>query len=120
VKNRLSNNVGGVKSFLSVPIRALEEGRHFALVEDVPCPTKARSQSVFRSGTQSDPCISSVTTSIMITSSNSSVRRSGTPSQLLGVLLRTTAIFGLSRVRTESFHLLVIPFLAHHPEQLNG
>src|SRR5437660_10504896 len=33
----------------------------------------------------------------MITSSNSSLRRSGIPSQLLGVLLHTTAIFGLSR-----------------------
>jgi hypothetical protein len=42
----------------------------------------------------------------MIASSNSPVRRSGTPSQLLGVLLHTTAIFGLSRVRTESFYLL--------------
>jgi len=35
-------------------------------------PTKARSQSSFRSGTQSDPCISSVHNSIMITTSNSS------------------------------------------------
>ena len=74
----------------------------------------------FQVWTQSDPCISSVTTLIMITSSNSSVRRSGTPSQLLGVLLHTTAMFGLSRVRTESFYLLVVLFLAHHPEQLNG
>ena len=56
----------------------------------------------------------------MITSSNSPVRRSGTPNQLLGVSLHTTAMFGLSRVWTESFHLLVVPFLAHHPEQLNG
>ena len=114
------NNVGGVKQFLSTLLRALEEERHFALVEDVPYPTKARSQSVFRSGTQSDPCISSITTSIMITSSNSSVRRSGTPNQLLGVLLHTMAISGLSRVRTELFHLLVVPSLAHHPVQLNG
>ena len=30
------------------------------------------------------------------------------------------AIFGLSRVRTELFQLLVVPFLAHHPEQTNG
>jgi hypothetical protein len=42
------------------------------------------------------------------------------PSQFLGVLLHTMAIFGLSRVRTESFHLFVVPFLAHHPVQLNG
>src|SRR5450432_3795325 len=120
LKHRLSNNVGGVKHFLSTQQHALEEERHFALVEGVPYPTKTRSQSVFRSGTQSDPCISSIATSTMILSSNSSVRRSGTPSQFLGVLLHTMAIFGLSRVRTEVFHLLVIPFLAHHPEQLNG
>ena len=72
-KNRLSDNVGGVKQFLSTRQRALEEERHFALDEKAN-PTKARSQSVFRSGTQSDPCISSVTTSIMITTSNSSVK----------------------------------------------
>ena len=48
-----------------------------------------------------DPCISSVTTSIMITSSNSSVKRSGMPNQLLGVQWHTMAISGLSRVRTE-------------------
>ncbi len=49
----------------------------------------------FRSGTQSDPCISSVTTSIMITTSNSPVLKgSGTPSQLLGVLLHTIAMSG--------------------------
>src|SRR5882724_2230778 len=41
----------------------------------------------------------------------------GRPSQLLGVLLHTTAMFGLSRVRTESSCLLVVPFLAHHPVQ---
>ncbi|MGA8220042.1 MAG: hypothetical protein WB780_00195, partial [Candidatus Acidiferrales bacterium] len=49
--NRLSNNVGGVKHFSSTLQHALGEERHFALVEDVPYPTKARSQSVFRSGT---------------------------------------------------------------------
>jgi hypothetical protein len=87
LKHRLSNNVGGVKHFLSVLVRAW---------------------------------ISSIATSTMIPSSNSSVKRSGTPSQFLGVLLHTTAMFGLSRVRTESSHLLVIPLLAHHPEQLNG
>ena len=36
--------------------------------------------------------------SIMITSSNSSAKRSGTPNQSLGVLLHTMAISGLSRV----------------------
>ena len=41
------------------------------------------------------------------------------PYQLLGVLLHTMAISGLSRVRTELFHLLVIPSLAPHPVQTN-
>ena len=36
VKNRLSNNVGGVKHFASVLIPALRGARHFALVEAVP------------------------------------------------------------------------------------
>jgi hypothetical protein len=45
----LSYNVGGVKYFSSILLHALGEERHFALVEKVPCPTKARSQSEFRS-----------------------------------------------------------------------
>ena len=44
-KHRLSNNVGGVKHFLSTQRHALEEERHFALVEDVPIqPKPARNQ----------------------------------------------------------------------------
>src|SRR6266851_5580303 len=73
----------------------------------------------FRSETQFDPCISSVTLSIMITTSNSPVKGSGIPNQLLDVLLHTIAMSRLSRVRTELFHLLVIPFLAHHPVKAN-
>src|SRR5205807_195448 len=53
--------------------------------------------------TQFDPCISSVTGSIMITTSNSSVKRSGLPTQLLGVRLHTIACSELARVRTELF-----------------
>ena len=37
-----------------------------------------------------------------------------------GDLLHTMAVFGLSRVRTELFRLLVIAFLAHHPVQTYG
>src|SRR5580692_7299705 len=85
----------------------------------LPFPTLGSLVIVSRSGTQSDPCISSVATSIMITSSNSSVKRSGLPNQLLGVLQHTIVISGLSRVRTELFHLLVIPPLAPHPIQTN-
>src|ERR1700726_4133059 len=50
----------------------------------------------------------------MITTSNSPVKGSGMPNQLLGVQLGTLAISGLSRVRTELFQLLVIPSLAPH------
>jgi hypothetical protein len=42
------------------------------------------------------------------------------PNQFLGVLLHTLAISGLSRVRTEFFHLLVIPSLAPHPVHLTS
>jgi hypothetical protein len=36
LKYRLSDNVGGVKHFSSVLIRALGRARHFALVEELP------------------------------------------------------------------------------------
>jgi len=40
----ISDNVGGVKHYLSVLLRALRGARHFALVEkQLPVPTKARS-----------------------------------------------------------------------------
>src|SRR5215469_18588752 len=68
---------------------------------------------------RSDPCISSVANAIMITTSNSSLQRSGTPNQSLDVLLHTMAMSGLFHVRTELHDLLVIPFLAHHPKQTN-
>jgi hypothetical protein len=71
----LSDNVGGVKHFLSTLLHALGEERHFALVEGVAFPTVG--SLVIHSGqdTRSDPCISSVTTLIMITTSNSSRER---------------------------------------------
>lgn len=47
------------------------------------------------------------------------IKRSRTPNQLLDALLHTIAMSGLSCVRTELFHLLVLPSLAHHPEQTN-
>ena len=60
-----------VKSFLSVLTRALRRARHFALLEKVPYPTKARSQSV--SGRELSPTHASLRSkrSIMIASSNS-------------------------------------------------
>src|SRR5271170_6893214 len=117
--NRLSDNVGGVKHFLSTLQPALREERHFALVDGVAFPSVGSLVIVFRSGTQSGPCTSSVATAIMITTSDSSLKRSGTPNQLPGDRLHTMAISGLSRVRTELFPLLVIPSLTHHPVQTN-
>jgi hypothetical protein len=70
-----------VKHSLSALLQALKEERHFALVDGVAFPTVGSLVIVFRSGTRSDPCISSVTTAIMITTSNSSLSRSGTPNQ---------------------------------------
>src|SRR2546428_2040976 len=80
---------------------------------------KARSQSL-RSRTQSDPTISSITTAIMITISNSPAKGSGMPNHFSGDLLHTLAISGLSRVRTELFQLFVVPSLAPHPVKSNG
>jgi hypothetical protein len=88
-------------TFLSALRPALANERHFALVEAFAFPTQARLQSVFRSKTQFDPCISSVTSSIMITTSNSSAKRSGLPIQCPGVVLHTMACSELARVRTE-------------------
>src|SRR6202142_3076639 len=56
----------------------------------------------------------------MITTSNSPVKGSGIPNQLLGDRLHTIAISGLSRVRTELFQLLVVPSLAPHPVKTNS
>jgi hypothetical protein len=95
---RISDNVGGVKQLLSIPIRALGEERHFALVE-MAVPTTGSLVIVFQVQTLG-PTHASLRsrTAIMITTSNSSLKRSGTPNQLLGVLLHTIAISGLSRV----------------------
>jgi hypothetical protein len=70
-----------VKHFLSALLYALKEERHFALIDGVAFSNRRLARNRFRSGTRSDPCISSVATSIMITSSNSSVKRSGLPNQ---------------------------------------
>ena len=44
---------------------------------------------------------------------------SGMPNQLLGVQRHTSAISGLSRVRTELRHLFIVPSLAPHPVETN-
>jgi dienelactone hydrolase len=55
----------------------------------------------------------------MITSSNSPTKGSGIPNHYVGDLLRTMAISGRSRVRTELFELTVIPAPAPHPVQMH-
>jgi hypothetical protein len=60
-----------VKHYSSALLHALKEERHFALVDGVAFPTVGSLVIVFQARTQSDPCISSVATSIMITTSNS-------------------------------------------------
>src|SRR5947208_3919185 len=55
----------------------------------------------------------------MITSSNSPSLGSGMPNHYVGDLRHTLAISGLSHVRTEFPHLLVIPLLPPHPVESN-
>jgi len=58
---------------------------------------------------------------IMITSSDSPLPwGAGCPINMLGVRLHTMAISGLSRMRSELAHLLIIPSPAPHPVKTNG
>src|SRR3954467_13082256 len=61
----------------------------------------------------------SITTAIMITTSNSPAKGSGVPNHYAGDLLHTMAISELSRVRTELFKLSVVQSLAPHPVQVH-
>src|SRR5215469_8662420 len=79
--HRLSDNAGAVKYFFRALPHPLRDERHFALVEISAIPTTARSQSVSGQISRSDPCISSVACTIMITTADSSLQRSGTPNQ---------------------------------------
>ena len=90
-----------VKHFLSARLHALKEERHFALVDGVAFSNRRLARNRFQVRTQSDPCISSVATAIMITTSNSPAKGSGMPNHYVGDLLLTMAISGLSRVRTK-------------------
>jgi len=97
----VSDNVGGVKFFLSTLQHAPNEERHFALAEEVPFQPKAR--LVIVSGQELGPTHSSLrsATAIMITNADSPGKGSRTPNQFLGVLVHTIACSGLSCVRTE-------------------
>src|SRR5215831_1242321 len=88
-KSPISDNVGGVKRFSSTLQHALREERHFALVEKVPYPARARIVILAGQETGSDPSISSIQAAIMITSSDSPVKGSGMPNQYLDVLPHT-------------------------------
>jgi hypothetical protein len=82
----ISNNVGSVKSVLCTPLRALEEERHFALAEkSANLFTKAR-LVICAGRTRSDPTISSITASTMITTSNS-LRWKGADAQSLSPVI---------------------------------
>ena len=118
LKNRHLNNVGVVKTFSSTLRHPLRAGRHFALVEICQANLRLASNRC-GSGTQSDPTISSIATSIMITTSNSPVKGSGMPNHYGGDLLHTMGISGLSRVRTELLHFGVVPAAPPHPVQLD-
>src|SRR5271167_1112184 len=96
------DNVGPCQALLSALLHALREERHFALLDGVAFSNRRLARNRFQARTQSDPCISSVTTAIMITTSDSSVKRSRTPNQFLGVLLHTIAMSGLSHVSTRA------------------
>jgi len=98
LKDPLSNNVGGVKTFSSTRLHPLRFERHFALAE--VCQTNLGLVSNgFRSNTQSDPTLSSIANSIVITTSNSPAKGSGMPNHYGGDLLHTMGMSGLSRVR---------------------
>jgi hypothetical protein len=65
-KHRLSNNVGGVKHFLSTLWHMLREERHFALVEELPIqPRLARNRFSGQELSSTHASLRS-TTSIMI------------------------------------------------------
>ena len=52
-----------------------KEERHFALLDGVAFSNRRLGRNRFQVRTQSDPCISSVATAIMITTSDSSVKK---------------------------------------------
>jgi hypothetical protein len=81
-KNRVSDNVGPCQALLSALLHALKEERHFALIDGVAFSNRRLARNRFPVRTQSDPCISSVATSIMITTSNSPVKGERDPQSI--------------------------------------
>src|SRR6266852_6516565 len=107
----ISDNVGGVKHFSSTLTHALRRARHFALVEGLAFCSTNQGPLVIVSGqeTRSDPSISSVTTSIMITTSNSPWQGSATPNRYDGELHHPLGTSALSRVPPPLSPLLLPP-----------
>jgi hypothetical protein len=60
-----------VKRFSSTRLHALREGAPFPLIDGVAFSNRRLARNRFQARTQSDPCIPSVATAIMITTSNS-------------------------------------------------
>src|SRR5579862_9853380 len=112
----ISNNVGPVKSFFerTSPFTP-ESGLRCSFAF---CIDDHGSLIIFRSA-QSDPNISSIKTSTMITSSNSPLQGSGMPNHRRDVLLHTMSSGELSRVRTELQRWRIRTSVPPHPVQAN-
>src|ERR1700688_3310769 len=108
-----------VKHFSSALLHALKEERHFALVDGVAFSNRRLARNRFQVRNSVRPMHLFGHTFDRDYYFELPAKGSGIPNQLLDVLLHTMAISRLSRVRTEIFHLLVIPSLAHHPVKAN-
>ena len=107
------------RTFSSTLQHRLGVERHFALVEICQANLGLASNRS-GSGTQSDPAISSITNRDHdYLFELPSFKGSGIPNHYVGDLLATTAISGLSRVRTELFQVCVVAPLAPHPVQMH-
>ena len=124
MKHRVSNNVGAVKRFLSVPVRAHRRVRHFALVDGLRRPNPSPLVIVFQVRNSVRPMHLFGLYRDHDYYFELPVKGSGIPNQLLGVQPHTIAMFGLSRVRTELLHLLVVaspaPFRVAAHRDLGG
>ena len=115
-KNRVSDNVGAVKHFLSILLRALRRARHFALVEGL-CHTNQGSLVIyFRFGHSVRP--------MHLFDRNFDhdyyfeLPTEGERDPLSIIRCSTTHhcdLRGLPRANRTLLQLLVIPLLAHHP-----
>src|SRR5215472_3513286 len=101
--------------FLSTLLRSLQRVVLFVALGST---TTARRNLCGR--LRSDPAISSIKTSTMITASNSPLRGSGTLYHLNGVLVHTMDGSELSRVRTELERRRILTTIPPHPVQADS